>query len=100
MKDLIKRRARKSKNAIILFKIFDNWRLERRIRAGHIETIHGSTHLKSSLSESLAYINKQFSDYLGYAALTPEWLRDRQIVELGPGDNLGVALKFVAAGAK
>lgn len=99
MRDLVKRLARRSKTAIIIYKIFDNRRLRKRVESGDIETIHGSTHSSQSLSDSLAYIEKQFADYCDYAQLSPEHIRDNRVLELGPGDNLGVALKFLAAGA-
>ena len=99
MRDLIKRLARRSKTAIIVYKLFDNRRLRKRVESGDIETIHGSTHLNQSVSNSLAYIEKQFADYIKYAGFSSEYLKGRKILELGPGDNLGVALKFLAAGA-
>ena len=91
--------ARRSKTAIILFKIVDNWRLKRRTQSGSIETIHGSTHSHIPVADSLTYIDRQFSDYLAYAGLSESNVVHKKILELGPGDNLGVALKFVAAGA-
>lgn len=69
------------------------------MESGDIETIHGSTHLNWNVTNSLAYLEKQFADYIKYAGLTPEYLKGKRILELGPGDNLGVALKFLAAGA-
>jgi hypothetical protein len=100
MRNPVKAVARRSKSAIILFKLFDNWRLKRRTQSGSIETIHGSTHLNSSVTDSLAYIDRQFNDYLNYAGLRESDLLNKNILELGPGDNLGVALRFIAAGAK
>lgn len=96
MRDLVKKLARRSKSVIIAYKLFDNRRLKKRIESGDIETIHGSTHLNRSIAASLAYIEKQFADYIKYAGLS---LQGKRILELGPGDNLGVALKFLAAGA-
>ena len=96
MRDLVKKLARRSKSVIIAYKLFDNRRLRKRIEAGDIETIHGSTHLNRSVADSLAYIEKQFDDYIKYAGLS---LQGKRILELGPGDNLGVALKFLAADA-
>ena len=99
MRDLVKKLARQSKTAIIIYKLIDNRRLRKRVAAGDIETTHGSTHLKQTLVESLAYIEKQFTDYMKYACLSAESLKGKRILELGPGDNLGVALRFLAAGA-
>ncbi|HJT27558.1 MAG TPA: methyltransferase domain-containing protein [Pyrinomonadaceae bacterium] len=99
MRNFVKRLARRSRSAIIIYKIFDNRRLKKRIESGDIETIHGSTHLNQSVTESLAYIEKQIANYINYAGLSAGALKGRRILELGPGDNLGVALKFLAAGA-
>jgi 2-polyprenyl-3-methyl-5-hydroxy-6-metoxy-1,4-benzoquinol methylase len=53
-----------------------------------------------TLADSQNYINSVFNDYLKYADISPQTLLDKRILEIGPGDNLGVALKFLAAGAK
>jgi SAM-dependent methyltransferase len=98
MRDLVKKLARRSKAAIIIYKVFDNRRLRKRIASGNIETIHGSTQLNQSVAQALAYIERQFATYIKYAGLSPDSLKGKRILELGPGDNLGVALKFVAAG--
>lgn len=99
MRELVRPLAKRSRTAIIIYKIFDNWRLRKRVDSGDIETVHGSTHSKQSIADSVAYIEKQFTDYLSYANLSRDYLRNRRVLELGPGDNLGVALKFLAAGA-
>ena len=99
MQKFVKKLARRSRSAIIIYKIFDNRRLKKRIESGDIETIHGSTHLNQSVTDSLAYIEKQFANYINYARLSADDLKGRRILELGPGDNLGVALKFLTAGA-
>jgi len=91
--------AKRSKTAIIGYKIYDNWRIKRRTARGVADTIHGSTHSRNSLSESLAYINVQFNDYLQYSGLTRQMLIGKRVFELGFGDNFGVALKFLAVGA-
>jgi SAM-dependent methyltransferase len=73
--------------------------MRRRFASGVIETEHGSSHRSKSLIESLRYIEEQFADYLLYSGLTPEQIEGKQVLELGFGDNVGVALKFLAAGA-
>jgi SAM-dependent methyltransferase len=91
--------ARRSKTLIIAFKIFHNWRMRKRFASGKIETGHGSSHSRKSLAESLSYVDEQFDDYLKYSGLTCELLAGKRILELGFGDNVGVALRFLAAGA-
>lgn len=73
--------------------------MRRRFGSGVIETEHGSTHQSKTLQESLDYIEAQFSDYLTYTGLGEAQLTGKIILELGFGDNVGVALMFVAAGA-
>ena len=94
--------AKKSRTAIIAHKIYENWRMKKKFDSGNFESLHGSTHstIIKDLSESIDYINVQFDDYLTYSGLTVEQLRGMKIFELGFGDNVGVALRFIAAGAE
>lgn len=92
----LKEMAKRSKTAIIAYKLYDNWKVKRRFKHGDPETPYGSTHLKFNLDESLAYVNAQYDDYMKYGDLKPESLRGRRVFELGFGDNVGVALKFLA----
>ena len=96
----LKRTARRSKSLLIAFTIYKNWRTRRRFSRGDIESFHGSSHSGKTVRESLAYIETQFSDYLKYGSLSADSLNGKRILELGFGDNLGVALKFLAAGAE
>jgi len=59
----------------------------------------GATHLGKTLEQSLEYINLVYSDYLEYGGLRPADFAGKRVLEIGPGDNLGVALRFYAAGA-
>lgn len=98
MKDQLKNMATKSKTMLVAYKIYHNWQFKRRFTSGNTESEHGSTHSHIPLSDSLAYINTQFDDYLKYGELTPLELRGKRIFELGFGDNIGVALRFLAVG--
>jgi SAM-dependent methyltransferase len=91
--------ARRSLPLIIAYKIYDNWRLKSKFATGAIETSHGSSHSSKTLEESVAYIQEQFQDYLNYGELTPSKLNNKRVLELGFGDNVGVGLLFIAAGA-
>jgi SAM-dependent methyltransferase len=99
MSTALKRIASQSKSLIIAHRIFDNWRRRRAFRAGNTITAYGSTHGAWSLEKSVNYINLVYDEYLKYAGLTPAAVRGKRILEVGPGDNFGVALKFLAAGA-
>jgi len=97
---LLRRIAQKSKTMVIIYHIYGNWRTKKRFASGNYETCSGATHTGKSLSESLAYINQVFDDYLKYSGITPLMLEEMRVLEIGPGDNFGVALKFLVAGAK
>ena len=99
MSTSLKKIAAQSKTLIIAHRIFDNWRRRRAFKAGNTITAYGSTHESWSLEKSVSYINLVFREYLEHAGLGPEALRGKRILEVGPGDNFGVALKFLAAGA-
>jgi hypothetical protein len=100
MLTILKRRARKSKSAIVAYKLFDSWRRRRRHASGDILDTGGATHLGRSLEKSVARVFAQFDDYLDYGKIAPEWFAGRRTLELGHGDNVGVALLFLAAGAR
>jgi SAM-dependent methyltransferase len=95
----LRKRAARSKNLIVLYRIFDNWRRRRAFNAGHTANAYGSTHEFWELEKSVSYIDRVYSEYLEYSGLGPEMVRGKRILEVGPGDNFGVALKFLAAGA-
>ena len=95
----LKKVAGRSKTLIILHRIVDNWRRRKAFESGQTTTAYGSTHESWSLEKSVAYINLVYREYLEYSGLTPEAVRGWRILEVGPGDNFGVALKFVADGA-
>ena len=60
----------------------------------------GATHRGLPVEQSLRYIDQVFTDYVRYGELTPERLGGASALELGPGDNFGVALRLIAAGAE
>src|SRR5437762_4146412 len=67
-----------------------------RLAMGQVASANGSTHQSWPVERSVEYIGRVFREYLACSSLTPE---GKRILEIGPGDNLGVALKFLAAGA-
>lgn len=95
----LKKVAGQSKTLIILHRIVDNWRRRKAFESGQTTNAYGSTHESWSLEKSVAYINLVYREYLEYSGVTPEDFRGRRVLEVGPGDNFGVALKFLADGA-
>lgn len=76
--------------------ILDARRTQARLRRGDIATVSGTRHSGLDLQQSIAYIEKVFRDYLAWSDRPA--LRGR-IVEIGPGDNFGVALLLLKQGA-
>jgi SAM-dependent methyltransferase len=75
----------------------DDWRCARRLARGRLETRSGRRHAALGLEESLAYIDRVHRDYLRYAEVERF---TGNLVEIGPGDNFGVALCLLADGAE
>jgi SAM-dependent methyltransferase len=88
----------KTKSAMILYQIVANSLSLMKIRAGYIRSRTGATHRRFSLQDSLSYIDLMKADYDRYGPLDD--VRGWEILEVGPGDNLGIPLLYYAAGAK
>ncbi len=75
--------------------------LQSRIRSavGSSGASVGATHMGLDLQSSLAYIRRVYDEYLRFGGLSEADLAGKRVLEIGPGDNLGVPLLFLAAGA-
>ncbi len=71
----------------------------RKYRSGDISSPGGATTVHRPLEESVGYLRACFEDFNRYAELSPEAVVGRHMVELGPGDNLGIGLLYIAWGA-
>ncbi len=69
-------------------------------KLGNIGSSSGSTHSALSIPQSLAYIRAVYDDYVTYGRLDDVSIAGKKILEIGPGDNLGVGLCFLLKGAK
>ncbi len=65
------------------------------MRLGLIDSHAGMTHSTTSVDESIAYIEDVFADYKRYSGIRQF---SGRIAEVGPGDNGGVGLLFLADG--
>jgi SAM-dependent methyltransferase len=66
-------------------------------------TIDLNTHRQSRgqpVDESVRYVETAFEAFTRQGELTEDDLGGARVLELGPGDNLGLALRFLAAGAR
>ena len=67
---------------------------------GKIDSHSGSYANTITVEQAVAYLELQYSEWLQYGPLTPADIEGKVFVELGPGDNIGVLLMLLAAGAK
>lgn len=101
MLDDLKNLARRSKHLTIAYRISDNWCERMRLSLGKFTHSNGSVIYRHATPETTAaYIRRNFEDYVKYAGLSHERLQNLRILEIGHGDNYGVALLFLAHGAK
>lgn len=94
------RALKRSKWLTVAVRIVRDRRAGMRMRREVVEKTMGSTHRGFDVEQSVAYVDAVFADYLTYAGLSEADLKGARVMELGPGDNLGVALRFLAAGAE
>ena len=71
-----------------------------RYRTGLKAHQSGATHSRHSPEQGANYVASVFRDYLDAGGLSVADLQGASVLEVGPGDNLGVAALFAAAGAK
>jgi len=69
-------------------------------RMGMARHHSGSTSYSTSVEEMVRYIVLVVRDYLYYGAVQDGYLAQKHILEVGPGDNLGVGLMLLAMGAE
>lgn len=50
-------------------------------------------------AQSLSYLNDVYGDYFAYSGLARSSIEGKTVLEVGPGENLGVGLNFIADGA-
>jgi SAM-dependent methyltransferase len=91
--------AKRSKWLVVAVSIAKDQRARWAARRGPAPSTSGATHESLPVDQSLAYIDGVFRDYLRYGRLHCSDLRASRVLELGPGDNYGVALHFLACGA-
>lgn len=88
-----------SKWLIILYNIYTNLKSRWYTYTGIHKTTSGSILKKKNIRESIEYVNSVYKDYIKYGKLKSNDLREKVILEIGPGDNFGVALNFLMNGA-
>ncbi|MDX2266463.1 MAG: hypothetical protein NW208_00020 [Bryobacter sp.] len=84
---------------LIPYTALRNYQARRRYESGNIASVGGSTTVHRPLADSLAYIHQTFADFNQYANLSAASVAGKRMAEIGPGDNLGIGLLYLAWGA-
>jgi SAM-dependent methyltransferase len=64
------------------------------------EHLAGNRFIISNSSQVIETINKVFESYKSFGGIENKDLKNKKVLEIGPGDSFGVALKFLFSGAK
>ncbi len=93
----LRRLVKRSVALTCLYYLVDDQWARWRLAHGRLATRSGMRHATLSLHASLDYIDRVYADYLAYGDL--EHFSGR-VAEIGPGDNFGIALRMLGAGAR
>lgn len=93
MKSIIKKNFR----ALCVYYLLSDKLRGMMYKSGNIFTNSGTTHKNLSLMQSINYIKNVFHDYKKYSGVERFY---GTIAEVGPGDNCGVGLLFLADGCE
>ncbi|MFT5494638.1 MAG: hypothetical protein ACI9TH_000029 [Kiritimatiellia bacterium] len=94
--DIARKKLFRSRKGIIYWSIFKNAVNRFRLKPGSKILFMEETPSDEVAQEKVGYIRHMFDEYLCYL---PDGVQDKQVLELGPGDNFGVALLCLAHGA-
>jgi SAM-dependent methyltransferase len=83
----------------IAYEVQKNLRSRARGRRGALRAITAVGSTLGNPAERVTYSGNVFRGYLEVAGLTVDQLERMRVLELGPGEDLGTALRFLAAGA-
>jgi SAM-dependent methyltransferase len=100
MREDVKNFAKRTRATVIAGRIAAERGRDVRRLLGRRDGPMGATHRDLDLDVSLDYVDEVFEDYRTYAGLDTAALSGKTVMELGPGDSFGVAMRFIAAGAE
>jgi hypothetical protein len=89
-----------NRNKFILKSIKNNLKIWVKFSIGKKEHIAGKRFFNHSEEEVIEVINTVYNNYKKYGDIGDNFIKNKKILEIGPGDSFGVALNFMFAGAK
>jgi SAM-dependent methyltransferase len=91
--------AKRSKWFVVATNVYQDLLRRTHLRADQIGQGEGPRRTAADVPRAIDAIDNTFDGYLRYSGLSADALHGKRVLELGPGDNIGVALRFAAAGA-
>ncbi len=88
------------RNKFIVKSIKKNLKTWIKFSLGKVNHIAGNRFIDSTEKEVLITLKKVYSDYKKFGNLDKNSIKEKKILEIGPGDSFGVALQFLFDGAK
>ena len=101
MNNFMNKICRRSIAPIIAWGILRNYTCKQKFITGRKVRLVGTSDTGRTVNQSLAYIDNVYQTYRKYAGAQDSvnpWA-GMKVLELGPGENFGVALRFIADGA-
>jgi SAM-dependent methyltransferase len=92
--------ARRSKWFLISTNLYQDLLRRAHLRTDQIDQELPPSAQAADYSDVVTRTDVIFDQYLSHSGLREEDLRGKDVLELGPGYNLGVALRFIGAGAR
>lgn len=88
------------RNTFIYRSIKANLKIWAKFLLGRKEHVAGNRFINANEEDVLQTLDKVFNGYLKYGGIKDGDIREKRILEIGPGDSFGVGLKFLFSGAK
>jgi SAM-dependent methyltransferase len=91
---------RRSKWVVVASNVFQDSLRRAGFRDDQIDQDDGERRTDADVAPALTRIGRTFSNYVERLPTESRAVAGKRVLEVGPGDNAGVALRFVAAGAQ
>ena len=88
------------RNKFIYKSIKKNLKVWIKFSLGKKEHIAGKRFENHTQTEVVSYIDEVYNNYLKYGDLHEKAIINKRVLEVGPGDSFGIAIKFLFDGAK
>lgn len=92
--------AKRFKWFVVATNIYQDGLRRMGVRHDQISQADFATLPDTAIAGYLDRINRTYRDYEKYAGLKDDDLRGARVLEIGPGETLGLALRFIASGAR